>query len=153
MTSGEGTELSKTADTAAGVGRPRPAALLRRFAPIFPVRRLDAALAHYASLGFEVSAYEDGDDYGFVSRDGVELHLEAHHHHDSETDHEHGDTNHGGGRAYLFVRDADALYQEWSKPGLRGHTWPAEVKPWKVREGSHIDPDGNVIRFGSFVNE
>ncbi|HEX4060715.1 MAG TPA: MarR family transcriptional regulator [Streptosporangiaceae bacterium] len=143
----------KTADTEAGVGRSRPAALLRRFAPIFPVRNLAAALAHYASLGFEVSAYEDGDGYGFVSRDGVGLHLTAEHHHGDDhhgDDHQH---KHEGGRAYLYVRDADALYEQWNKPGLRGQTWPAEVKPWKVREGSHIDPDGNVIRFGSFIHE
>jgi DNA-binding MarR family transcriptional regulator len=141
----------KTADTDAGVGPPRKAALLRRFAPIFPVRHLDAALAHYGSLGFDTSAYEDGDDYGFVRRDGVGLHLAAHHHHDDhDEDRPH---EHEGGRAYLYVRDADALYEEWSKPGLRGQTWPVEVKPWGVREGSHTDPDGNVIRFGSFVNE
>jgi DNA-binding MarR family transcriptional regulator/catechol 2,3-dioxygenase-like lactoylglutathione lyase family enzyme len=136
----------KGADTASGAGRGRPAAQLRRFAPIFPVRDLRAALAHYASLGFEVSAHADGDDYGFADREGVSLHLEAHHHH-SEDHEEHG------ARAYLFVRDADALYEEWSRPGVGGQTWPAEPKPWRLREGSHIDPDGNVIRFGSFVAE
>jgi hypothetical protein len=138
----------KSADTASGAGRPRPARQLSRFAPIFPVRDLRAALAHYASLGFEVSAYSDGDDYGFADREGVGLHLEAHPHHHHDSDHE----EHRA-RAYLYVRDADALYEEWSRPGIGGQTWPAEPKPWKLREGSHIDPDGNVIRFGSFPDE
>jgi hypothetical protein len=44
-------------------------------APILPVRDLWAALAHYESLGFRVHTYDDGDDYGLVSRNGVEPHL------------------------------------------------------------------------------
>jgi hypothetical protein len=117
-----------------------------RFCPIFPVRDVRRALAHYAALGFEVSPWDDGTDYGFARRDGAELHLAGHHDHGDEHEHE-------GGRAYLFVRDADALYEEWSGPGIGGQTFPVELKPWKVREGSHIDPDGNVIRFGTLVKE
>jgi hypothetical protein len=47
---------------------------LKRVAPILPVHDLDASLAHYARLGFETRAYEDGD-YGFATMDGVEIHL------------------------------------------------------------------------------
>src|SRR5579875_1052081 len=132
----------KSADTAAGVGRPRPARQLRRFCPIFPVRDVPAALGHYAALGFHPASYDEG--YGCASREGVELHVTGYHENDHEI---------GSGRAYLYVRDADALCEEWSKPGIGGQTWPAELKPWKVREGSHTDPDGNLIRFGSFVAE
>jgi DNA-binding MarR family transcriptional regulator len=154
----------KSADIAAGVGQPRPRQTpqLRRFCPIFPVRDVPAALAHYAALGFRTESYDAG--YGFASRDGVELHLTGRddydHHHEDEQDpgheqHDHHESGHEheGGRAYLFVRDADALYEEWSTAGIGGQTWPVELKPWKVREGSHTDPDGNVIRFGSFVKE
>jgi DNA-binding MarR family transcriptional regulator len=132
----------KSADTAAGVGRSRPARQFRRFSPIFPVRDVRAALEHFAALGFHTNSYDEG--YGFASREGVELHVTGYHEHDHEI---------GGGRAYLYVRDADALYAEWSKPGIGGQTTPAELKPWKVREGAHTDPDGNLIRFGSFVTE
>ena len=52
-----------------------PRSTFRSFSPIFPVRDLGRALAHYASLGFEVKPYEDGDGYGFADRDGVGLHL------------------------------------------------------------------------------
>jgi hypothetical protein len=45
------------------------------FSPVFPVRDLRRALAHYASLGFEVEPYADGDGYGFAERDEVSLHL------------------------------------------------------------------------------
>lgn len=36
------------------------------FSPVFPVRDLRRALAHYASLGFLVAPYADGDGYGFA---------------------------------------------------------------------------------------
>jgi DNA-binding MarR family transcriptional regulator/catechol 2,3-dioxygenase-like lactoylglutathione lyase family enzyme len=125
-----------------GAGR-RPSPLqFRRLSPIFPVRDLAAALAHYAALGFDAVAYNDGDQYGFVSRDGIELHLAA----------DAGPDTHRAS-AYLYARDADALYQEWSRPGLAGHTHPVEPTPYQMREGSHVDPDGNVIRFGSPVHE
>jgi DNA-binding MarR family transcriptional regulator len=131
----------KSHDLATGTGQPRPARQLRRFSPIFPVRDLGAALAHYAALGFRTVAYQDGDAYGFADRDGVGLHLTA------------AGPDARPGAAYLYVRDADALYEEWSRPGIAGHTHPAEPTPYHLREGSHVDPDGNLIRFGSPVEE
>jgi hypothetical protein len=52
---------------------------------------------------------------------------------------------------YLYVRDADALYAEWTRPGIGGETRPVGLMGYRLREGSHIDPDGNLIRFGSPV--
>jgi catechol 2,3-dioxygenase-like lactoylglutathione lyase family enzyme len=118
---------------------------LRSFSPIFPVRDLRRALAHYASLGFDVTPYADGDYYGFADRDGVSLHLsvEAGHDHEGEHDHEHV------GSAYLYVADADALYDEWARPGVGGVTHRVGDTPYRLREGAHVDVDGNLIRFGS----
>jgi DNA-binding MarR family transcriptional regulator/catechol 2,3-dioxygenase-like lactoylglutathione lyase family enzyme len=134
----------KAADTAAGTGRPRPAREFRRFSPIFPVSDLAAALAHYAALGFDTNPYEDGEVYGFASRDGVQLHLELHQGHPA-ADH--------AASAYLYVRDADEVYAQWTRPGIGGITRPVGPMAYKFREGSHIDPDGNVIRFGSPADE
>jgi DNA-binding MarR family transcriptional regulator/catechol 2,3-dioxygenase-like lactoylglutathione lyase family enzyme len=134
----------KSAGIVSGTGRRRPARQLSRFSPIFPVRDLAAALAHYSALGFETLAYVGGDEYGFASREGVELHLAADHHHESA---------HNAASAYLYVRDADALYQEWTRSGIGGRTRPVGPTPYKLREGSHIDPDGNLIRFGSPMEE
>jgi hypothetical protein len=97
-----------------------------------------AALAHYDTLGFTTMAYEGGEDYGFADRDGVGLHVQTVH---EETLYP--------SSAYLYVRDADALYDEWSRPGIGGETRPVRPTEYKLREGSHVDPDGNVIRFGS----
>ena len=123
-----------------GTGLRRPARQFRQFSPIFPVSDMAAALAHYTGLGFATLAYRGGADYGFANRDGTGLHLVA-----------------GPGReagqhsvaAYLYVRDADALYEEWSRPGTGGQTRPAVLMEYGLREGLHIDPDGNELRFGS----
>ena len=129
----------KTTGISTGAGRRPPARELRRFSPIFGVRDLAAALAHYATLGFRTFADHGGDQYGFARRDGIGLHLAAVTEHDAACP----------ASAYLYVRDADALYQEWSRPGIAGHTHPPGPTPYQMREGSHVDPDGNLIRFGS----
>jgi catechol 2,3-dioxygenase-like lactoylglutathione lyase family enzyme len=106
-----------------------------RASPIFAVTDLQRALAHYAALGCTVSTYDDG--YGFAARDGVELHLVV------CTD---GDPRGGPAAAYLHVPDADALAAEWATvPG----TEPAVDTDYGLREGRHVDPDGNLLRFGS----
>jgi DNA-binding MarR family transcriptional regulator len=134
----------KSASLADGGGRRRPTRALRSFSPIFPVADLAAALAHYAALGFATLADAGGAEYGFADRDGVSLHL--------ATDANHDPTR-GAGSAYLYVRDADALYEEWSRPGIGGRTRPVGPTPYKLREGSHVDLDGNLIRFGSPIEE
>ena len=40
-----------------------------------------------------------------------------------------------------------------SRPGLGGQTLPVCLTPYQLREGAHIDPDGNLIRFGSPMKE
>ena len=49
--------------------------------------------------------------------------------------------------AYLFVDDADGLAAEWREAGADVRS--PEDTPWGKREGVTIDPDGNIIRFGS----
>lgn len=131
----------KSAGVVTGAGIERPARQFRQFSPIFPVRNLAAALAHYSALGFHAFAYDGGEDYGFANREGTGLHLAA----DPDPSHH--------ASAYLYVGDADALYEEWTRPGVGGHTHPVGPTPYKLREGSHTDPDGNLIRFGSPMDE
>src|SRR6266568_4828687 len=79
---------------------------LRRIAPIFADRDLDAALAHYERLGFATRAYHGGG-YGFATRNGIEIHLGVVPLHDQRVN-----------SAYLFVEDADALAEEWRSAGV-----------------------------------
>jgi DNA-binding MarR family transcriptional regulator len=115
--------------------QPRP----RSFSPVFPVRDLDAALAHYTALGFTTEAYHDGG-YGFADRGQVSLHLSVLPEHEPD-----GNVC----AAYLHVDDADALAAEWARPGIGGRTVPPTDTPYRMREGAHLDPDNNLIRFGS----
>lgn len=110
-------------------------AMLRRIAPIFSVRDLDMALEFYRRLGFAVRPWAGGG-YGFATRDGLELHLGV----------EPAGDRHAGS-AYLFVDDSEALAAEWRAAGVEVRA-PQDTQ-WNQHEGSVIDPDGNVIRFGS----
>ncbi len=73
----------------------------------------------------------------------MSLHLSLDEGHGPEAGHQHV------GTAYLYVEDADALYEEWAQPAVGGLTRRVGDTPYKLREGSHVDPDGNLIRFGS----
>jgi len=107
-----------------------------RIAPIFSVRDLDAALEFYQRLGFAVRAYAGGG-YGFARLDGVEIHLGV------------PAKDHQPASAYLFVDDADQLAAAWRGAGVEVHT--PEDTEWGQHEGALVDPDGNIIRFGSPV--
>ena len=111
---------------------------MQRIAPIFAVHDLDAAMRHYQRLGFTVRAYAGGG-YGFATRDGIEIHLGV-------VPDTRPTTKHS---AYLWVDDADALAQAWRAAGVEIHG--PEDTAWGQHEGAHVDPDGNVLRFGSPV--
>jgi uncharacterized protein len=112
---------------------------LQRAIPILATADVARALEHYAALGFETEAW-GGGGYGFASRDGVELHL-------SEVDGHDPAANLGS--CYLFVGDADALHAEWVAAHARGELQAPSDADHGLREGRHVDPDGNVIRYGS----
>jgi hypothetical protein len=108
----------------------------KRIAPIFPVRDLRVSLDHYRRLGFATREYDKGG-YGFVTRDGIEIHLGV----------VPADPGSTPASAYLFVEDADALAQAWMAQGADVRL--PEDTEWGQHEGVLIDPDGNIIRFGS----
>jgi catechol 2,3-dioxygenase-like lactoylglutathione lyase family enzyme len=104
-----------------------------RASPMLPVADLDRALEHYAALGFLVSRWDDG--YGFAAWHGLELHLVLQPGHDPAS-------------VFLHVPDADVVFERWAGAGV-GRTTAPEPRPWNVREGEHVDEDGNRLRFGS----
>ncbi len=52
------------------------------------------------------------------------------------------------GCTYVSVKDADVLAEEWGVVSGGSHVAPV-VTDYGTREGAHIDPDGNLIRYGS----
>jgi hypothetical protein len=117
----------------------RQRVMVRRAAPILATADVARALRHYEALGFDVEGYEGGG-YGFLERDGLEIHIGQPEGFDPATN---------TAACYLFVRDADALYDEWMRAGVEGRFVAPFDTDYGLREGSHVDPDGNVVRFGS----
>ncbi len=108
-----------------------------RACPILPVADLDRALAHYAALGFLTSRHDD--TYGFAAWAGLELHLSVVPGHDPLRT---------AAAVFLHVPDADAVAALLVAAGVGGTTMPVDTS-YGIREGAHVDPDGNLLRFGS----
>jgi predicted enzyme related to lactoylglutathione lyase len=106
------------------------------FEPIFRVADVARSVDHYTRLGFETSHHDES--YAFAHRDNdLTIHLAL----------SDGEAGVGIGSLYLHVDDADQLAEDWRKAGV-DVTGPQDFDYGK-REGSHTDPDGNLVRFGS----
>lgn len=111
--------------------------------PVLPCRDVAASLDLYARLGFETRAYEERPaQYGYARRGGVWLHFTFTPHHNPRTT---------ASTVYLYVEDADALHAEWQRAGVKGRFHVPSDTPYGLREGAYVDPDGNLIRYGSFL--
>ena len=106
-------------------------------APVLPVRDVEQAVDHYRRLGFDVETYEGGG-YAYVRRDEIWLHLT----HVPELDPLVNTSS-----VYLYVDDAHAVAAAWD--GCGGRLSPPAETPYGLLEGAYIDPDGNLLRFGS----
>ena len=113
-----------------------------RLSPVFPVRDIDLAVEHYRKLGFTVRPYEGPDAYAFAERDGIEFHL-------AQVSGLKPRQNMSA--VYLYVDDADVLYEEWSRAGIDGRLVEPSDTSYGLREGACLDRDANLIRFGSGI--
>jgi catechol 2,3-dioxygenase-like lactoylglutathione lyase family enzyme len=110
--------------------------MVRGFEPIFRVTDVPRATDHYAKMGFEIEHHDE--TYAFAHRDrDLTVHLTL----------AEGDETPGAGVLYIACEDADQIASEWRKAGLE--VVGPEDQDYGKREGSHVDPDGNLIRFGS----
>jgi uncharacterized glyoxalase superfamily protein PhnB len=110
--------------------------------PVFRVMDVARAVEHYQRLGFK-TAYHD-ESYAFASLGLLTVHLAQ----------DGGDgwpgyhpERHMTSVLYLHVEDADRLAADWRTAGARVEG-PRD-EDYGKREGQHVDPDGNLIRFGS----
>ena len=109
--------------------------------PIVPVRNLDIALDRYRRLGFDARAYEGPKRYGFVDRGAVSIHL---------TEWAEHDPLRRAATVYLYVSDANALYEEWKAlENLDGRLIQPHETPYGPTEFTYVDPDGTAHRIGS----
>jgi catechol 2,3-dioxygenase-like lactoylglutathione lyase family enzyme len=104
--------------------------------PIFTVADVARSVDHYQRLGFEISHHDA--TYAFAHRDrDLTIHLAQ---------------GQAGAQPrlvslYIHVDDAERMAEEWRRAGLQ--VVGPEDFDYGKREGSHTDPDGNLIRFGS----
>ena len=101
--------------------------------PIFFVSDVARAIDHYERLGFTTERHDDS--YAFAHRNDLTIHLAQ------------GDGRPIAGALYLHVNDADQLAEDWRTAGMQV-AGPDDYDYGK-REGSHVDQDGNLLRFGS----
>ncbi len=110
--------------------------------PILPVPDMDAAIAFYRRLGFDVKAYDDG--YAWVRTCGWEFFHLTH-----EPSLEPGSSV---ASAYVHVTDPDEWHVAVSAAAADDATIGGVVdRPWGMREFAVTDPAGNVVRFGAHI--
>src|SRR5690242_8838647 len=120
--------------------------MIRQIAPQFFASDLAATLAYYREmLGFEcLGTWQERPVYAILGRDGHRIHFrcaEPPRPNPDKYDDELLD-------AYLFVDDADRLYDEYSGRGVE-FTRPLGDTPWRSREFVVKDCDGRLLAFGA----
>ena len=96
---------------------------------------MPAALAFYRALGFAAQRFQEQDEYAFLFRDGLELHLR------------HALDLSSGVYFLLHAGTAEALEAEFRHAGIAILS-PLSIRPWRMLEFVLSDPDGNLLRFG-----
>jgi uncharacterized glyoxalase superfamily protein PhnB len=117
-----------------------PDKIIQSIAPILPSHNLKRAMDYYRLLGFSCTPYQDGDDYAFLTRDGLDIHLRKAP--DLIENH-----NPCGVYFYLASGTAAALEAEFRAAGVKILS-RLEPREWKMNEFMLSDPDGNLLRFG-----
>jgi hypothetical protein len=114
-----------------------PLGRLMRVAPGLPSADMARTVAHYQRLGFHFSL-RDGE-FAIAEREGVQLHFAV------KADHDPART---ATWVHVTVDDADVLAAEFRASGFAPRTEPHDTDH-RMREFAHIDPDGNLLLFGS----
>jgi uncharacterized protein len=125
-----------------------PLGRLFSVAPGLPTTDMARTIEHYQRLGFTFSAPGSagppaGASFAIGERDGVALHFAV------KPDHDPGRT---ATWVYISVEDADELSAEFGASGASQGRTPRDTD-YKMRELAHIDPDGNLLLFGSPLRE
>ena len=118
--------------------------MLKDINPKLPMRDKAATKDFYLNkLGFEQLGSADYDEYLMVHKDSIQIHF---------FEFKELDPAENYGQVYIRTDDIDNLYQEMLDKKLSIH--PAghlQIKPWRQKEFSMLDPDSNLLTFGQGV--
>jgi len=120
-----------------------PAGRCLSVAPGVPTADMARTVEHYQRLGFAFSfpgspSLADAC-FAIAERDGIALHFALKPDHDPATT---------ATWVYIGVEDADVISAEFEAAGA-GQGRAVRDTGYKMRELAHIDPDGNLLLFGS----
>lgn len=115
--------------------------MLKTAAPILASLNEKETIQFYTEkLGFTLNSNWDG--YLIFSRDEIGIHLWP-------CDNEEIAKNTG---CYIYVTEADNLYAEYTSRDIIHPNGKLIVKPWKMKQFSVLDNNGNLINFGEKVD-
>jgi len=120
-----------------------PLGRLLGVAPGMPTRDMARTVEHYGRLGFTFSAPGspsfDSVEFAIGERDGITLHFALKPEHDPATT---------ATWVFITVEDADEMGAELAAAGM-AQGRPVRTTDYKMRQIAHVDPDGNLLLFGS----
>jgi len=107
-------------------------------APVLASLNIAETVDFYTTkLGFRKAGWID-ENYAIMARDQIQLHF-------WKCD-DPAIPKHTG--CYVYVNGVDGLYQEMLEAGVVHPNGPLKDHPWRMREFSILDGDGNLIRIG-----
>ena len=115
--------------------------MLTAIHPKLPMRNKAITRDFYINkLGFQELGSADFDGYLMLQKDNIEIHF---------FEFKEIDPKENYGQVYIRTDDINAFYQTMLDNKLSIH--PAghlQIKPWKQKEFSMLDPDNNLLTFG-----
>ena len=118
--------------------------MLTDISPKLPMRNKAVTRDFYLNkLDFQEFGSADYDGYLMVLKDNIQIHF---------FEFKDIDPTENYGQVYIRTNDIDKLYQEMLDKKLTIHpNAPLEIKPWRQKEFSMLDPDNNLLTFGQNI--
>ena len=109
--------------------------------PKLPMRDKKATRNFYSNkLGFQEFGSADFDGYLMMQKDGIQIHF---------FEFKTLNPKENYGQVYIRTDNIDKFYQSLLAGKIRIHpNGQLEIKPWKQKEFSLLDPDNNLLTFG-----
>ena len=112
--------------------------------PKLPMRDKTVTMNYYVNkLGFQEYGSADFDGYLMLQKDNIQIHF---------FEFKDIDPKENYGQVYIRTNDIDKLYQSLIDKRTSIHpNGQLEIKPWRQKEFSLLDPDNNLLTFGQSI--